>query len=298
MRSPVLIIAFNRPETTRRVFAAVREAKPPRLYVAVDGPRPGRSGEAERCEEVKRIATSVDWPCEVMTLVRRENLGCRFGPSTAITWFFEHELEGIILEDDCLPSPSFFRYCDQLLESYREDQRVFLISGHNRRDTWKPERHDYFFSNYGGIWGWASWRRAWSHFDGDMADLDACAESGLFENLLGRRGGRARLAAFRRVRARSQDAWDYQWGFARHKNSGLACVPSRNLIQNIGYGPDATHTLESPSKVVALHELQFPLRHNPYMVPDRRYDEIFVEDGLTLRAVVGGVLRRLRRQGV
>lgn len=283
MKSAVLFLVFNRPETTLKVFDAIRAAKPPRLYVAADGPRAGRAGDDERCNEVRRIATNVTWPCEIRTLFRDANLGCKVAPSSAITWFFEQEEEGIILEDDCLPSRSFFAYCDELLGRYREDERVFLISGYNKQNEWNADRCDYFFSNYGGISGWASWRRAWRHFDIEMTDLAYCIENNLFEYLLGEQQGKARRKAMERVKRTNIDAWDYQWGFARHKNNGLACVPAKSLIQNIGYGPGATHTSQAFDDGVSSHDLEFPLRRNPLMVPDRRYDEKYTRrEGLLM----------------
>src|SRR5690349_2048344 len=131
MKSAILFLVFNRPETTARVFEAIRAAQPPRLYVAADGPRASRIGESERCDLTRRIASAVDWPCDITTLFRAANLGCKNAVSSAISWFFEHEEEGVILEDDCLPDPSFFRYCDELLAHYRDDTRIGLISGNN-----------------------------------------------------------------------------------------------------------------------------------------------------------------------
>ena len=192
LNTAVLFLVFNRPETTARVFDAIRKARPPRLYVAADGPRTNRPGEAERVEKVRQIATAVDWPCEVNTLFRKDNIGCKRAVSGAITWFFEKEEEGIILEDDTLPSQSFFWFCQELLEIYRDDERIFIISGYNKQDEWNAEKVDYFFSYFGGIWGWASWRRAWKHFDIEMTDLERYAAQGFFEQYLGKKLGNIR----------------------------------------------------------------------------------------------------------
>ncbi len=169
MQSPILLLVFNRPDTTRQVFETIRAARPPRLYVAADGPRPGRAGEAERCAEVRELTTQIDWPCELKTLFRNENLGCKIGVSSAIDWFFQNEPEGIILEDDVVPLPSFFLYCDVLLDRYRNDIRVGVISGSNLVSNHLMLEESYFFSRYNHIWGWASWRRAWDHYDVTMA---------------------------------------------------------------------------------------------------------------------------------
>ena len=152
LKTAVLLVVFNRPDTTRKVFEAIREAKPPRLYIAADGPRPDVESDIEKCAKTRMIADEVDWNCEVKTLFRKENLNCGLGPSTAFTWFFQHENEGIILEDDCVPSQSFFWFCEDLLKRYRDDDRVFHIGGNNFLDGWKNDKdYDYYFSQNGHI---------------------------------------------------------------------------------------------------------------------------------------------------
>lgn len=270
-RAPVLFIVFNRPDTVRQVFEAIRTAKPPRLYIGVDGPRKDRPGEAEHVAEVLQIVSQVDWPCTVHTLVREENLGCKVALYEAITWFFEHEEQGIILEEDCLPNQSFFGYCEQLLEFYKTDSRIFMISGYNQQNTWYPEKWDYFFSNVGGIWGWASWRRAWKHYDPDKTAFNAFSEQQGFANLLGEKYGGIRAELL------SIDSWDSAWAFTRHMQGALTCVPARSLMQYIGYGPDATHTKKAPKKQVIAHEIELPVRINPFFVPDRSYEALVLE---------------------
>ena len=171
MHSPVLFLVFNRPETTRRVFEAIRTAKPSRLYIAADGPRLEREGERANCEEVRKIALEVDWECDVKTLFRDENLGCKRAVSEGISWFFEHEDEGIILEDDCLPDRSFFSFCKDLLERYRHDTRIMVISGVNFQQGRKRTEYSYYFSIYPHCWGWATWRSAWNCFREDGSQL-------------------------------------------------------------------------------------------------------------------------------
>ena len=186
LQTAVLFLVFNRLDTTRRVFEAIRKAQPPRLYIAADGARVGKHGEAEKVQAVRDYTMkNIDWKCEVKTLFRDQNLGCKYAVSGGISWFFEQEEQGIILEDDCLPSQSFFWFCEELLERYADDEQIFIITGYNKQQRWHPEIYDYFFSNFGGIWGWASWRRAWAHFDGDMKDLEYYANTNYFENLLG-----------------------------------------------------------------------------------------------------------------
>lgn len=278
LKTPVLFLIFNRLDTTKQVFEAIKQAMPPRLYVAADGPRENKEGEAEKVKAVRDyVMNGIDWDCEVKTLFRDKNLGCGKAVSDAITWFFENEEMGIILEDDCLPSQSFFWFCEELLERYKDDERIFLISGYNNQNRWKDNKYDYFFSHFGGIWGWGSWRRAWKYFDLEMHDIDDFIQENNFENLFGCKPGKIRREMiYDNIIIKKIDTWDYQWAYARHKNSGLACVPTKSLIENIGFGPDATHTFGENNDNVIKHEINFPLRLNSFIVPDRRYDELFL----------------------
>ena len=275
LKTAVLFLTFNRPDTTKQVFEALRQAKPPMLYVAADGPRADKAGEQEKCEEVRRIVTKVDWGCEVKTLFRDKNLGCRVGVSSAIDWFFENEEEGIILEDDCLPSQSFFWFCEELLERYKDDERIMIVSGYNRQETWEQDKYDYFFSHFGGIWGWGSWRRAWNLYDEDMKNLECFIENNYFEFLLGKKLGNIRKMQLINVIQNNVDTWAFPWGFTRHLNSGLACVPSNNLVENIGFGPDATHTCGKNRNVVKKYEINLPTNPNTIIVPNLEYDMLF-----------------------
>ena len=280
-RSPVLFIVFNRFDTAARVLEAIRKARPPRLYIAADGPRQNRPGEAERCAQVRSLAQQVDWPCEVHTLFRDENLGCKFGPKTAIDWFFQHEPEGIILEDDCVPKPSFFTFCDEMLERYRNDPRVMSVAGYNFHSRqWMP-RASYYFSRYNITWGWASWRRAWQHYDLEMRDWPAFRRSSRMQRLFPREwyGRRCwRDIMDRTYDGRLPSAWDYQFIFTAWRLGAYGCVPEVNLVENIGFGPEATHTVHPDDWVTRLRaeEIKFPLRH-PASVEidhegDRRYE--------------------------
>jgi hypothetical protein len=266
MQSAILFLVFNRPDTTQQVFEAIRAAKPPRLYVAADGPRQNREREFERCEEVRKIATTVDWPCEVKTLFRNENLGCKLGVSGGINWFFENEEEGIILEDDVLPIPSFFDYCDALLERYRHDQKVGVISGCNLVSKRFKPAESYFFSRYNHVWGWASWRRAWQHYDVNMHNWPEWRDNGglksisdsnkLFESFW--------RAIFDNAYLDGIDTWDYQWVFACWYNGMITTLPCHNQTKNIGFDQDATHTTGATHDYIeeSIPEiLSFPLCH-------------------------------------
>jgi len=288
MKSSVLFLIFNRPTTTREVFSAISFAKPPRLYIAADGPRANRLGEAERCAEVRRIATAVDWPCEVKTLFRDENLGCKWAPCSSISWFFEQETEGIILEDDCLPSNSFFSYCDELLEYYRDDTRIWQICGTNMfgRDPDSAAQATYRFSKYGPVWGWASWRRAWQHYDPELLGWPQMSRPEMMESAYETEvEQKVRFALGTRLFSQEIDtAWDFQWGIAKNFNSGLSIIPSNNLIKNIGFGPDATHTIELKNNLPQeIHELPATLIHPQFVLPEHRHDANFLKLFLPLK---------------
>lgn len=253
LKTAVLFLVFNRPTTTRRVFEAIRMARPSRLYIAADGPRPNRAGEAERCAEARRIATSVDWPCEVKTLFRESNLGCKMAVSGAISWFFEHEEEGVILEDDCLPHPDFFRFCDELLERCADDERVAVITGNNFQDGQKRGDATYYFSKYNHCWGWATWRRAWKHYQGDIPFWPAWRTSSEWLRLTPDPVERRYWGKiFEQVRANKIDAWAYPWTASVWFTGGLTATPNVNLVSNIGFGPESTHTASANSPLAKM----------------------------------------------
>ncbi len=279
--TPVLFIIFNRPETTRKVFEAIKMAKPTRLYIAADGPRPSIIGEEERCLQARKITEEVDWNCEVKTLFSQSNMGCGKGPCTAISWFFEHETEGIILEDDCLPSPTFFRFCSELLERYRYDTRVMEIGGNNFDDKHLQDEDSYWFSNHIYIWGWATWKRAWQFHDFHMHQYPEIEKNGYLDDSYDTIYERDFYQyVFKKMHTgdavtNSQSIWDYQWQFACKINSGLIIVPNRNLVQNLGFGDQATNTI-NPSGVghnLKQEEMSFPLKHPEFVMVDTARDK-------------------------
>jgi hypothetical protein len=289
LRTPVLLVIFNRPDTTKLVFDAIRKAKPTRLYIAADGPRPHVATDEKKCREAREIRNQVDWNCTVKTLFQERNLNCGKGPSSAFTWFFEHEEEGIILEDDCLPSQSFFWYCQELLERYRNDKRVMHIGGNNFLNGWKKDKdYSYYFSRSGHIWGWATWRRAWDAYDYSIRLYEKLKSEHYFDSFFSSPLERIyRLRKFdKTINEKQVDWWDYQWDFARYSNSGLAIVPNVNLVKNLGFGEDATHTQNKNSKVAHLeaNDISFPLSHPPFMIQDfesdDRYFKSFIRDTL------------------
>lgn len=297
MNTAVLLIVFNRPDPTQQVFSAIRAARPPRLYVAADGPRESRPAEAAVVETVRRIATAVDWPCEVHRLFRERNLGCKRAVSSAIDWFFDQEAEGIILEDDVLPRDGFFRFCETLLERHRDDPAISMISGCSF--IGQPSGHDagYLYTRYHHIWGWASWRRAWRHYDVDMAGWPGeGARRQLNRVLQSRKDAVAYWSTvFDKVAAGGIDTWDYQWLYSAWMADMTAIMPPGMLVENIGFGNDATHTASAaPSVVVNAPpaRISFPLIHPPRT--DTSAVDVLVERtayGLTLPMKLRRMLR-------
>jgi hypothetical protein len=273
--TPVLLILFNRPDKAQRVFSAIREIKPRQLFVAADGPRVNKPTDIERCAATRRVIDQVDWACELYTLFREENRGCGYGPAEAITWFFSHVEEGIILEDDCLPDQSFFPYCAELLARYRTNESIGIISGTNQLKQWKQNKQSYIFSVLGGTWGWASWRRAWMKFDySALAWHTDEGKSRVRTMLKSERFYSHFEKEFTTYFAEERsDVWDFQWYFARLYMGGNSIVPTVNLISNIGFDGDGTHTFTSKttSVIIPVNSLQFPIVH-PKIKIDSFYD--------------------------
>ena len=282
MKSPVLFLIFNRPDTTERVFEEIRKARPPRLYVAADGPRASRPGEKEICEKTREIVDNVDWPCEVKTLFRDVNLGCGHAVSQAITWFFDNEPEGIIIEDDILPHPDFFTYCDELLGRYRDDERIQLVTGHNAFYKGFVSEYSYHMSSFFHIWGWASWRRVWRTYEFDAAKLSREIFMEKVATRLPEKSHAYWARIFDMMASHNCDTWDYQLYFNQLLNDRYSIIPFRNLTHNIGFGEGATHTTgestpEATHKAVSI----LPLHHPDNLYTDPRA-EIFLMNGMGL----------------
>ena len=249
LSTPVALIIFNRPDTAERVFAAIRQAKPLKLLVIADGPRLDRPDEVEKCAATRAVIDRVDWECEVITNYSDINLGCKRRPSSGIDWVFSQVEEAIILEDDCLPTASFFPFCQTLLEYYRHDERISMIAGSNYRKGSSRTAYSYYFSKYAHTWGWATWRRAWKNYDIDMKTWPECKQNNslqaIFHDLYEQKSW---SNLFDKVYACEIDTcWDYQWLYSCFSQSRLSIEPNLNLISNIGFGADATHTfVDSP----------------------------------------------------
>jgi len=277
LTTPIALLVFNRPETTARVFSAIREARPACLLVVADGPRDDHYTDVERCDEVRRIVEQVDWPCEVLRNYSEINLGCGVRPASGITWVFEQVEEAIILEDDCLPHPTFFRYCQDLLGKYRDDERIMHIAGNNSSAVSSKGAYSYYFSLFPHCWGWASWRRAWRHFDFDMKHFLEIINEGWLDCILSDRGI-SKSWQYRFMEAfgpGKKHIWDFQWTFACWINNGLSILPNNNLISNIGFGSAATHTKDVNSKFafIPISPMKFPLCHPPFVIRDVEADK-------------------------
>lgn len=239
---PVLFLVYKRIDLVKQVFESIKAYKPERLYIGADGPK--NEIDQQRCLVVRDyIISQIDWDCSVQTLFRSENLGSSLAVSSAITWFFEHEEEGIILEDDCCPSQSFFTYCEQMLDFYRDSPEVMQISGCNGYGN-LPLKDPYFFSKFPICWGWATWRRAWQKFDLSMNHLDASNYKEFFWNHFSQDYNQYVywLTIYENVIQCKYDCWDYQWWFSIWKNNGITINTKENFIKNIGFSLDALHT--------------------------------------------------------
>ncbi len=274
IRTPIAFIIFNRPDTTVKVFERIRQSRTPKLFVIADGPRADKMDEAELCKATRSIIESVDWPCEVLTNYSDVNLGCKRRVSSGLDWVFDTVEEAIILEDDCVPEPSFFRFCEDLLSKYRDDERIMLISGDNFQFGRNRTKYSYYFSRYAYMWGWASWRRSWSKYDVNMRLWPEIRDGKWLQDIFFDRNFISYWKnIFEKTYNDQIDTWDYQWIFACMIHSGLVIIPSANLISNIGFGEAATHTnFQSIFGDMKTEPLRFPLSHPPYVLNDSQTD--------------------------
>ena len=275
MKTPVALIIFNRPSTTAKVFEAIRQAKPPKLLVVADGARSDRPEEAEKCLAARAIIEGVDWECEVLTNYSDVNLGCKQRLSSGLDWVFANVEEAIILEDDCLPDPSFFPFCEQLLEHYRHDQRIMVISGVNFQFGNKRTNDSYYFSRYMHCWGWASWRRAWQYYDVEMKLWPKIRDENWLQSVFAEASSINYWQKILQATYQGEiNTWDYQWTFACWLQNGLTVLPNVNLISNIGFGVGSTHTEQAENLYANLpvEQMSFPLSHPQFIIRDTQAD--------------------------
>lgn len=277
LSTPVLFLVFKKVEATQAVFNEIRRAKPDKLFIGADGPRENNYDDYLKCLEVKKIFEQIDWDCDVKTLFREKNLGSRAAESGAINWFFDNVERGIILEDDCLPCQSFFRYCQELLDKYRNNSRIMHISGNNFCFGRQKQnlKDSYYFSKFTISWGWATWKRAWQLYDVNMKSFPEFKLSHQLVNIIdGEKNRNYWLELFQQVYDRKIDSWDYQWQYALFSQNGLSIMPSVNLVSNIGFSGDGTYCknsndIRSGMKTEEIVKLNHPL----FVIQNKELDD-------------------------
>lgn len=298
IKSPILFIVFNRPDTTFEVFNAIREYEPNRIYLAADGPRQSREDDILLCEKTRNVINLIDWPCEIFTLFRDSNLGCKDAVSEAITWFFENEEMGVILEDDCLPNISFFNFCTELLEKYKDDNEIMAISGQNFLQISQRNDESYFFSEYPLIWGWATWRRAWTRYDKRMQDLESFITKKMPKKFKTNKQRKYLKNLLLSTWKGKINTWDYQWIYTILNSNAMVIIPSKNLVLNIGFRNQSTHdflqdslrenkilddmetVLKPPKHKLVNRELDFLMYKNVFSKNIYRVIRVIKENGL------------------
>jgi hypothetical protein len=298
--TPVLFLIFNRPDTTQAVFDEIRKIKPKKLFIAADGPRKEHPEDVSLCQKTREIVDQVDWDCNLSTLFREENLGCKYAVSSAIDWFFSHVEEGIILEDDCVPDQSFFPFCDELLEKYRYDERVMMISGTNIISKKFEIPESYYFSQLYLIWGWATWKRSWSLYDIQMSNWPLYNSLKYLNYIY---HDKRMVLYLKKMLNETYDhhlnTWDVQWVYSCIFNHGLSICPKFNLISNIGN--IGIHTCDKGP----LHDLTrkpidpYRLIHPGNIVPNFKmdnnsYNEIFKYELVSMK--IYNFMRKLKKR--
>lgn len=266
---PILLIIFNRPDKVRSLVKALSIVKPRQLYIMADGPRNEVPSDKERCAAARSIATDIPWDCEVHTKFLDENIGCDKAVPMGIDWFFDNVEEGIILEDDCIPNPSFFPFCSELLEKYRDNDQIMHISGNNFQDGIIRGDGSYYFSNYSHSWGWATWRKAWSSYRPAINKLNKEGP----DKVVARLSLSKKAKRFWIKHLQNNKNWDGHWMYSIWQQSGLAILPNKNLVSNIGFDAEATHTRSSSHLANIQNEKIGHIRHPKNIMTDYEADE-------------------------
>lgn len=274
LETPVVFIIYKRPETTRRAWEAIASQRPRRLFIVADGPRPDRPEEAEKVAQTRAVVERVDWKCKVDRVYASENLGLRRRVVSGINHVFSQVERAIIIEDDIVPAPSFFPYCDDLLERYCEDERIMAVGGFNPYPRWLRTSYSYYFSRYAHPWGWATWRRAWAKYDDDLSLWPRLRDAGWLDDVFegNRRAARYWRGIFDQVAAEKIDSWAYRWMFACWAHSGLTALPAVNLVANIGFGGEATNTTIRRRKEMDVGVVSIPPHHPPFVTRNTEAD--------------------------
>ena len=277
LETPIVLFIFNRADTTARVFQRIREVRPKRLFIVADAPRPRRDDDRARCDAARRATDPVDWDCDVARLYADGHRGLKRSIESGLTSVFDRVGEAIILEDDCLPSATFFQFCEELLDRYRGEDRVMTVSGSRFHPPLGNSRGSYHFSRYPLIWGWATWRRAWSHYDGSMAGWPRVRDSGALEELAGGPQA-ARYWAYvldRNRQLADEGTWDYAWLLSSWLQGGLTAASAVNLVTNIGFSSEGTHNKDARmlGANLAAADAIFPLHHPDRIERDQAEDQ-------------------------
>lgn len=290
--TPIVLIIYRRPDTTRRVFEAIRRVKPSRLFIVADGP--SDEVDRERCEATRSIVEKIDWECDVYRNYADMNMGCRKRVSSGLDWVFSKAQRAIILEDDCVPDPSFFYFCEELLDRYEENTHIMTISGNNYQPSPRT-KYSYYFSRYMHCWGWATWKRAWEKFDISMSTWPTVRDEAWLSEIFG--SSSARLywrRIFDRVHAGEIDSWAYIWQYNIWMCGGLNILPEKNIVQNIGFGEQATHTKGEAKLENAAKTIDRPLQHPPVIIRHRSADQ-YTQNHHYQHTIAQRVLGKLRK---
>ena len=293
LTTPVVLLIFNRPETTARVFAQVAKAEPRQLLVVADGPRADRSDDPAKCAAARAVVEGVNWDCDLKLNYAQENLGLRRRVAGGLDWVFDQVDEAIILEDDCVPDPTFFRFCQELLAKYRNDERIMVVSGNNFQRGRRYSEYSYYFSRYNHCWGWATWRRAWVLYDDKMRDWPGVRRDGQLRGVLEENDAmRYWTRIFDRTYSGEYDSWAYRWTYSCWCQSGLTILPAVNLVSNIGSGPLATHTTRDQSGLaLPTIPMEFPLQH-----PTRLMRQVAADAFSQRHHFRPGIVRRIKQE--
>jgi len=278
-KTPILLLIFNRPEVTKKIFQEIQKLKPKYLFLSSDGPRKNIKNEKEKIEQTRKIIlNNINWDCDLKTLVRKDNLGCKIAVSSAIDWFFKYVEQGIILEDDCLPNQSFFYFCENLLNKYKHDGRIMHISGNNFFNNEQIKKNSYYFSRIPHIWGWATWKRAWKKYDVNIKNFPNFKKNNLIKNIFNKNLVQSEWnKVFQKVYKNKIDTWDYQWTYTVFTNNGLCINPNLNLISNVGFTKESTHTKnENIFSNLPIYKLN-KIVHPKFIIPNIKKDNFILK---------------------
>ena len=293
--NPVSIVIFNREDKAAHLYEALKKVQPQKLFIIADGPR--NETETEKCERTRRVFEKIEWPCTIIRNYSDTNLGCARRVASGFDWVFQNVEQAILIEDDCIPSVDFFRFCDEMLQRYKNDTRIMQVCGTNLLKQWDTDGDSYFFSQWASCWGWATWARAWKLFDFDIKKWRSKRVKKLLKQNLGNLIYNSKKKSYDEYYFKTVTIteWDRQWEFIRSIYNGLSVTPSVNLVVNIGGGADATHTHDMTSLSIPALPMQFPLRHPICVMPDRAFNLKMVEMVNDIKPLYKKAFRKAKR---